>query len=109
MLKGLFRPGVPFPTNGQEGVAYTEELAGGIKLWTKIDAVVVPLAILLWATGVINTVLLGFAALFAIGCPIIMTLGFSIGCLQYLKLRECYEIVRAKLAASSLWDRVGWR
>ena len=97
MLKELFRPGAPFPTNRQEGVAYTEELVGGIKLWAKIDAVVVPLAILLWAIGVIPAILLGLVVLFAVGCPIIMTLGFSIGCLQYLKPREYYEIVRSRL------------
>ena len=98
MLKELFRrPGAPFPTNRQEGVAYTEELVGGIKLWAKIDAVVVSLAVLFWAVGVVPAVLLGLVVLFAVGCPIIMTLGFSIGCLQYLKPRECYEIVRSRL------------
>lgn len=98
MLKELFRPGVPFPTNREEGVVYTEELADGIKSWSKINAVMVPLAILLWAAGVIPAILLGLGVLFAIGCPIIMTLGYSIGSLQYLKLRECYEIVRTRLA-----------
>lgn len=97
MLKKLFYLGAPFPTNRQEGVAYTEELVGGIKLWAKIDAVFVPLAILLWALGVIPATLLGLAVFFAVGCPIIMTFGFSIGCLQYLKLKECCEIVREKL------------
>ena len=99
MLRELFRPGVPFPTNRQEGVAYTEELVGGIKLWAKIDTVAVPLAILLWALGAISAILLGIVALFAIGCPIIMTLGYSTGCLQHLKARECYEIVRSRLTA----------
>lgn len=99
MLKELFRPCAPFPTNRQEGVTYTEELVGGIKLWAKIDAVLVPLVILLWAIGVIPAILLGLAILFAVGCPIIMTLGFSIGCLQYLKLKECYEIVKTRLIA----------
>ncbi len=99
MLKELFRPGAPFPTNRQEGVVYTEELTGGIKLWAKIDAIVVPIAILLWAIGVIPTILLDLTVLFAVGCPIIMTLGFSIGCLQYLRLKECYEIVGTKVVA----------
>ena len=99
MFSELFQPGAPFPTNKQEGVAYTEELAGGIKLWAKIDAVVVPLALLLWVAGVIPAILFGIVVLFAIGCPIIMILGFSIGCFQYLKPRECYEIVRTKLSA----------
>ena len=66
MLKELFRPGAPFPTNRQEGVAYAEELVGGIKLWAKIDVVVMPLAILLWALGVIPAILLGLAVLFAV-------------------------------------------
>ncbi len=99
MLKKLFRPGAPFPSNREEGVAYTQELAGGIKLWAKIDAVVVPLAILLWAIGVIPAILLGLVVLFAVGCPIVMTLGFSIGCLQYLKSGECYKIVKSCLIA----------
>ena len=99
MLKELFRPGAPFPTNRQEGVAYTEELVRGIKLWAKIDAVVVPLAILLWAFGVIPAILLGLAVLFAVCCPIIMILGSSIGCFQHLKAKECYEIVRSRLTA----------
>ena len=99
MLKELFRPGAPFPTNRQEGVAYTEELADGMKLWAKIDAVAIPLAILLWATGVIPAILFGLVVLFVIGCPIIMTLGFSIGCLQHLKARECYAVVRTRLTA----------
>jgi len=97
MLKELFRPGVPFPSNKQEGVTYTEELADGIKLWAKIDAVLVPLAILLWAIDTISAILLDFVTLFAIGCPIIMILGFSIGCLRYLKLKECHEIVKVKV------------
>lgn len=97
MLKELFRPRAPFPTNKREGVVYTEELVGGIKLWAKIDAVVVPIAILLWVLGVIPPILLGLAVFFAIGCPIIMTIGFSIGCLQYLKAWECYEVVKTRL------------
>ena len=99
MLKELFRSGAPFPTNRQEGVTYTEELADSIKLWAKIDVVVVPLAILPWAAGVVPAALLGLAVVFAVGCPIIITLGFSIGCLQHLKARECYEIVRRRLTA----------
>lgn len=99
MLKELFLPGAPFPTNRQEAVAYAEELAGGIRFWAVIDTVVIPFAILLWAVSVIPAILLGLTALFAVGCPIIMTLGYSIGCLQYLKPKECYEVVRAKVVA----------
>ena len=99
MLKELFRPGAPFPTNVQEGVVYTEELADGIKLWKKVGVVVVPLAILLWAVDTIPAIFLGLVALFAIGCPIIMILGYSIGCLQYLKASECYGIVKNRLVA----------
>lgn len=102
MLKELFglgQPGTPFPTNKQEGVAYTKELADGIKFWVKIDGIVVTLTILLWAISTIPAILLGFVTFFAIGCPIIMIFGFSIGCLQYLSLKECYEIVRTKIVA----------
>lgn len=99
MFKEFFRQGAPFPTNREEGVTYTEELADGIKLWAKIDIVVVPFVILLWALGVIPVILLGLAVLLVVvvGCPIIIVLGFSIGCLRYLKARECYEIVKRRL------------
>ena len=99
MFGKLSKPGAPFPINRQEGVAYTEELADGIKLWTKINIMTVPLAILLWAVGVIPAILLSFITLFAVGCPILMTLGFSIGCFQYLRAQECYEIVKTRLTA----------
>lgn len=97
MLKKLFRPGATFPANRQEGMAYTEELADGIRLWIKIDVVGMLLAIIFWAIDVIPAILLGFVALFSVGCPIIMVLGFSIGCLQYLKPKECYEIIRTRV------------
>ncbi|MEK7603829.1 MAG: hypothetical protein AAB461_01780 [Patescibacteria group bacterium] len=99
MLKELFRPGAPFPTNAQEGLVYTEELTDGIRIWKKINVVAVPLVILLWAVGAIPAILLGFVALFLVGCPIIMTLGYSIGCLRYLRVSECYEILKNHLAA----------
>ena len=97
MLKGLFPSDAPFPTNKEEGVAYTEFLADGIKFWIKIDMVAVPLTILLWVTGIIPVIIVGFVALFAVGCPIIMTLGFSIGCIQHLTVQECYAIVKRRL------------
>lgn len=102
MPKELFRLGAPFPTNRQEGVTYTNELANGIRYWAVIDTIVIPLAVFIWLVGVnniISTVLLSFVVCFAIGCPIIMILGFSIGCLRYLKPMECYEIVKKKLTA----------
>jgi len=97
MLKGLFRAGVSFPTNRQESIAYTKELADGIKLWIKINVLIVPLAILLWITGVISVAFVGLTVIFTIGCPIIMIFGYSIGCLQYLKPKECYKILMAKI------------
>jgi len=98
MLKEPFCLSTSFPTNKQESIAYAEELVDGIKLWVKIDAVIVSLVILLWTFDVIPVILLGLAIIFAVGCPIVMTLGFSIGCLKYLEPKEYYEIVKIRLA-----------
>jgi len=93
MLREMFTPSAPFPTNIKEGVEYTEELKNGILIWLKIDLVIIPIAILSWIFNIINVSGLCFAILFSFGCPIIMILGFLIGCLQYLKFKECWGIV----------------
>ncbi len=96
-MKELFHSGAPFPTNRQEGMAYTEELANGIKLWATVNGVVVPLAILLWAIDVIPAIFFPPVLFFFGGCPVVMILMYSLGCLRYLTPRECYKIVRTKL------------
>ena len=98
MLKKLFQQGVGIPTNRQAAVAYAEEMAGGIRGWMKIDAVGVPLVIFLWAFNIVPTPFLLIAILFAIGCPVFMVLGYSIGWSRYLSWSECYKIVKTMLS-----------
>jgi len=97
MLKELFRPSAPVPISRREGVAYAEELADGIRSWVEIDTIVVPLAALLWIAGLIPDIFFGLVIIFAGACPIIMVLGFAVGCLKYLTLKECYKIVRERM------------
>jgi uncharacterized RDD family membrane protein YckC len=99
MFKEMHQEGASLPTSKEEAVAYAEELAGGIRLWVRISTVIILLAAVLWIASIIDAIQLSVVIASAIGCPIIMTIGFSYGCLQYLTLMECYKIVKAKLSA----------
>jgi|GEM_PF-6697894 len=90
----LFRPSVSFPTNRIEAIVYAEEAAQGLRLWLCADMVIVFVIFGVWLYGALNSIILGFAILIAFGCPIIMTLGYAIGCLRYLTLREYYWVLK---------------
>lgn len=99
-MKRLFQSGAPFPIDRRTGITYTKRLAEGIKLWSRIDAVVIPFTTLLWLIGAVPVGAVLLVLYFAITCPIVMLLGFSFGCLQYLTVSECYKIVRSHLTTS---------
>ncbi len=98
MWKRLFGPSAPFPTNKAEAIVYAEEAARGLRIWLGIDIVIALAVFGAWYYGVFSavalTVAIVIAVAVAVGCPAIMILGFSIGCLRYLTLREYYWIVR---------------
>ncbi len=94
MLKELFRPGTPFPIDKKGAIKYTEELAEGLAIWAKIDIFVLLAVFILYVFGFINNLLIGIAILFMIGCPVIMVIGFLIGCLHYLTILDVWRIVK---------------
>jgi hypothetical protein len=97
MKKILLRPSAPFPFDKESAVKYVEELTYGFSLWMKIDTIIIVFTAILTAVGVAKPWVLGVAIMFAIGCPTIMTAGYSIGFLRFLTIRETREIVKNKL------------
>ena len=97
MWKKLFGPSASFPTNKQEAIAYAESAAQGLRWWLGIDIVIVLIVIVTVLYGIFNALILVVALAIALGCPIIMILGFSIGCLKYLTPKEYYWVVRMSI------------
>jgi hypothetical protein len=99
MWKRLFGPSAPFPTNKTEAITYAEEAARGLRLWLGIDIIVALVVFGAWYYGALSatalTVAIVIAVAVAVGCPAIMIIGFSIGCLRFLTPREYYWIVKA--------------
>lgn len=84
--------GVSFPTDERSAEDYTAELARGIKLWARIDIGILTCIMAIWMLGAKWYVLITMLA-FAIGCPIVMILGFSIGILQFLSLKRAWALL----------------
>ena len=100
MWKRLFGPSAPFPTNKTEAIVYAEEAARGLRLWLGIDIVIALTVIVAVFYGIFNAVILVIAFAIALGCPIIMIMGFAIGCLKYLTWREYFWAMGDKLLKS---------
>ncbi len=98
MFKKLFQPAEPFPFNRKSAVKYTKEMAEGIKLWVKIDVFVFGFATTFYAIYNLELKWLGVIILFAIGCPLVMIVGFLIGCLHYLTAKEVCKITKKQLS-----------
>lgn len=73
---------------------YAEEMTKGIRLWMDIDIAIFMIALLAWGYNIISAKVFAAATLIALGCAIVMILGYSVGCLRYLTLKECYWIVK---------------
>ncbi|MFA6285628.1 MAG: hypothetical protein WC643_03835 [Parcubacteria group bacterium] len=98
MWKRLFGSSAPFPTNKTEAITYAEEAARGLRLWLGIDIIIALAVFGAWYYGVFSatalTVAIVIVVAVAFGCPAIMILGFSIGCLRFLTPKEYYLIVK---------------
>lgn len=77
-----------------EARKYAWFLAEGLTFWSTID--IVAALTLVFASLFVSIPLIAillFVA-FAVGCPLIMTLGIGYGCLRHLTVRETWTIVR---------------
>jgi hypothetical protein len=86
---------VPFPTDRASAEKYAEELARGLKLWVILSSFLCIIALTFWAVrmpGIITAIPMAFA----IGCPVILTIGYSYGILQFLTITEAVVIIKEK-------------
>ena len=73
---------------------YARFLAQGLTVWSTIDIVaMMTIAFISLFVQIPVTALLLFG-FFALGCPLIMTLGIGCGCLTQLTAKETWTIVR---------------
>ncbi len=77
-----------------EAKKYARFLAEGLTIWSTIDIIATATLVFMSLFISIPLVAIQLFAFFAIGCPVIMILGITYGCLCHLSLRETWTVVR---------------
>jgi len=80
--------------NKNEARKYANSLAEGLTLWSTVDIIVLLTLIVVSFFVSLPPTLFGLFIIFAIGSPIIMTVGIVYGCLKHLSLTETWTIIR---------------